>query len=63
MYMHFLANTLLPFMQAYGHELTFQQDNARPHTARLTANFLVRNHVNVLPGPAVSPDMNPIEHT
>lgn len=61
-YVHILANTLLPFMQAHGPGLTFQQDNARPHTARLTATFLARNHVNVLPWPAVSPDMNPIEH-
>jgi hypothetical protein len=29
---------------------------------RLTANVLPRNQVNVLPSPAVSLDMNPIEH-
>ena len=37
-------------------------DNGRPHDARLCRQFLNRNNVNVLPWPAVSPDMNPIEH-
>ena len=37
-------------------------DNARPHVARLYQQFLNRNNVNVLPWPAVSPDMNPIEN-
>ena len=37
-------------------------DNARPHVARTCRQFLNRNNVNVLPWPAVSPDMKPIEH-
>ena len=37
-------------------------DNARPHFARICRHFLNRNNVNVLPWPAVSPDMNPTEH-
>ena len=41
---------------------TFQQDNARPHTARDTQQFLQQNNVNVLPWPSLSPDLNPIEH-
>ena len=39
-----------------------QQDGARPHTARLTMNFLAQNGINVLDWPAMSPDMSPIEH-
>ena len=39
----------------------FQQDNARPHTARLTTNFLAANNVNTLPWPSLSPNLNPIE--
>jgi transposase len=39
----------------------FQQDNARPHTARVTMNYLEQN-INVLPWPSKSPDLNPIEH-
>ena len=41
---------------------TFQHDNARPHTAPVTANFLAQNNVNVLPWPALSLDINPIKH-
>ena len=37
-------------------------DNARPHVARICRQFRNRNNVNVLPWPAVSPCMNPIEH-
>ena len=37
-------------------------DNARPQVARICRQFLNRNNVNALPWPAVSPDMNPIEH-
>ena len=37
-------------------------DNTRPHVARICRQFLNRNNVNVLPWPAESPDMNPIEH-
>ena len=37
-------------------------DNARPHVARICLQFLNRNNINILPWPAVSLDMNPIEH-
>ena len=37
-------------------------DNAGPHVARICRQFLNRNNVNVLPWPAVSANMNPIEH-
>ena len=61
-YINVLRNHLLPFMQNNGPQATFQHDNARPHTARVTTRFLANNNVNVLPWPAVSPDLNPIEH-
>jgi transposase len=35
-------------------------DNARPHTARVTAKYLARHGINVLPCSACSPDINPI---
>ena len=41
---------------------TFQQENSTSHTARVTTEFLNATNVNVLPWPAKSPDMNPIEH-
>ena len=40
----------------------FQHDNARPHTARTTRDYLTNQNVNVLPWPSKSPDLNPIEH-
>ncbi|GFV22001.1 transposable element Tcb2 transposase [Trichonephila clavipes] len=38
----------------------FQQDNARPHTARVAQDFL--RHYQTLPWPARSPDLSPVEH-
>ncbi|CAD6207872.1 GSCOCG00012710001-RA-CDS [Cotesia congregata] len=38
------------------------QDNARPHTAVRTRTFLRANNVTTLNHPAMSPDLNPIEH-
>ena len=61
-YFNLLNNNLLPFMQNFGPGLIFQNDNARPHTVLVTANFLAQNNMNVLPWPALSPDMNPIKH-
>ena len=37
-------------------------DNGKPRVARICRQFLNRNNVNVLPWPAVSPDMSPIEN-
>ncbi|GFV34357.1 DDE_3 domain-containing protein [Trichonephila clavipes] len=37
----------------------FQQDNARPHTARVSQDFL--RHFQTLPWPTRSPDLSPVE--
>ena len=39
-----------PFMQRQRQELILQQDNARPHRARHTMNFLNGQNVQLLPG-------------
>ncbi|GFW69510.1 transposable element Tcb2 transposase [Trichonephila clavipes] len=38
----------------------FQQDNVRPHTARVSEDFL--RHFQTLQWPAHSPDLSPVEH-
>ena len=49
----------VPFVRS--HNLVFQQDNARAHTARVATTFLQQHNVDTLPWPAFSPDMSPIE--
>jgi hypothetical protein len=50
---------VLPFMSSIPGGV-FQQDNARPHTAVVTQRAL--QGVDMLPWPARSPDLSPIEH-
>ena len=52
---------VVPFLQAHP-DMTLQHDNATSHTARSVRDFLQDRNVNVLPWPAKSPDLNPIEH-
>ncbi|GFS49180.1 transposable element Tcb2 transposase [Trichonephila clavipes] len=40
----------------------FQQDNARPHVAKTVRDFCLAQHMQLLPWPAYSPDMSPIEY-
>jgi hypothetical protein len=47
---------VLPFIAANG--ATFQQDNARPHIARANMDFLHQNSIDVLPLPALSPELS-----
>ena len=51
---------VIPFIQLQA--VTFQQDNARPHVARVVRDSLTQQNVDLLPWPAVSPDLSPIEH-
>jgi transposase len=53
---------VIPFIQAQANNVTFQQDNARPHVARVVRDYLTQQNVDLLPWPAVSPDLSPIEH-
>ena len=55
-----LQPVVVPFIQR--HSVTFQQDNARPHIVRICNEYLQANNVDVLPWPAFSPDLSPIEH-
>ena len=52
---------VVPFLQAHP-DMTLQHDNSTSHTARSVRDFLQDRNVSVLPWPAKSPDLNPIEH-
>ncbi|GFW53969.1 transposable element Tcb2 transposase [Trichonephila clavipes] len=59
-YVHdILQSHVLPLMQRLPGAI-FQQDNARPHTARVSQDCL--RTVTILPWPALSPDLSAIEH-
>lgn len=51
----------IPFLQGLPGAV-FQQDNARPHVARTVKSYLDSQQVQLLPWPAYSPDLSPIEH-
>lgn len=53
---------ILPVGRRIGRNFVFMHDNARPHTAIITRQFLREHRITVLPHPPMSPDLNPIEH-
>ncbi|UYV81544.1 hypothetical protein LAZ67_20001491 [Cordylochernes scorpioides] len=54
-----LRPVTLPYLQGVPNAL-YQQDNARPHTARISHQAL--QDVQMLPWPPYSPELSPIEH-
>ncbi|CAH2013856.1 unnamed protein product [Acanthoscelides obtectus] len=62
---HYIHEVLEPHLLPYLDTLadpTLQQDNARPHVARVTIDFFQHNDVTLLPWPPRSPDLSLIEH-
>ncbi|MEW8544207.1 MAG: transposase [Candidatus Thiodiazotropha sp.] len=57
-----LAPVVAPFFNANRNVTILQQDNARCHTARISVDFIRQQHNDILPWPARSPDLSPIEH-
>ena len=61
----YVANVMRPVVLPYVRArpgMILQQDNARPHTAHHTQQFLNQQNVNLLPWPALSSDIIPMEH-
>ncbi|GFX44949.1 transposable element Tcb1 transposase [Trichonephila clavipes] len=56
-----LEPVVLPYLQGLATAI-FQQDNARPHVARIIQRFFVNHQIEFLPWPAYSPDLLPIEN-
>ena len=54
---------MVPYARAtFQNNFVLVHDNATCHTAHHTRDFLAQEQVEVMPWPANSPDMNPIEH-
>lgn len=48
--------------EAEGNEILFMQDNAPAHRSKKTTEFLQARNISPIKWPALSPDLNPIEH-
>ncbi|GFV75627.1 transposable element Tcb2 transposase [Trichonephila clavipes] len=53
---------VIPYAGAIGDSFVFQDDNARPHRARLVESMLEAGTIQLMEWPACSPDLNPIKH-
>lgn len=53
---------VMPYAGYIGADFQLMHDNARPHVARIVTQYLQEVGIQVMPWPANSPDLNPIEH-
>ncbi|GFT70853.1 transposable element Tcb1 transposase [Trichonephila clavipes] len=53
----YISEMLKPYLQGI-----FQQDNTRPHVARIVRRLFVNHQIELLRWPARSPDLSPIEN-
>ncbi|GFW60655.1 transposable element Tcb1 transposase [Trichonephila clavipes] len=56
-----LESVVFPYLQGLATAI-FQQDNAPLHVARIVQRFFVNHQIELLPWPARSPDLSPIEN-
>jgi hypothetical protein len=63
---HYRNNILIPhvvlFARRYRRHFIFQDDNARCHWGRIVTDYLQQQNITTLSGPAISPNIFPIEH-
>lgn len=57
-----LEQYVMPFAHFVGPNFMLLHDNARPHTAQVVHHYVNQVGIRLLPIPARSPDLNPIEH-
>lgn len=57
-----LLDHVVPYAGYIGEDFILMHDNARCHTARTTRQFMDEVGLETMNWPALSPDMNPIEH-
>ncbi|GFX99916.1 transposable element Tcb1 transposase [Trichonephila clavipes] len=56
-----LEPVALPYLQGLATAI-FQHDNVRPHGTHIVQRFFVNHQIELLPWPARSPDLSPIEN-
>lgn len=62
-YTYVLGDNLMPYIhRMVDVPLIFQQDNASIHVSNYSNGWLAEQNVKVIPWPAKSPDMNPMEN-
>ena len=57
-----LQDHVVPYAGFFSENFLLMHDNARCHTSRITRQFLDEVNIRTMDWPALSPDMNPIEH-
>jgi transposase len=65
LYINILEQNLDSSLKYYNkniQDILFQQDNGPKHTSKKARNWFQQQEIQVIPWPAQSPDLNPIEH-